>query len=647
MDIATVLTLPALMLYLGFNAGGYFADTTGWATAAMAVFLAARFAVSGRALAAPSRSLVLTAGLLALFGLWTVLSGSWSGNRGRALLEFDRTLLYLLVLIAFGSIEQPRLALRFLPLGFAFAGVVLCGAGLATKALPDAWPFALPEPSSRLGFPVTYSNGLGILAALGIIVCLHIASWEGERTVTRMIGAAAIPLLAATLVLTFSRGAILAGVLGVAVYCVFGRPRGLLTGLVASVPAVAVVSVAAYDAGLLATRGPATAASIAQGHGLAWTVGLAMLGAGVLLGVLLRLERRWANVRLPKPPRSALVVAAVVGVAAVGVAVALLGGRVFDSLNGNVVRVGSERGTTAATRDRLTDVGGQTRPQYWKVSLSAFADEPITGTGVGTFAQRWAEHRPFAENVTEGHSIYLETLGELGIVGAGLIVAVLAMLVAPFVIQRRDRRPLQAVGLAAAIAWLVHAGIDWDWELPTLTVWLFAFGGCALAASPVRLSWPRRRPSMPARIAVAAACLLLAITPVAIAISQRDLDRSVAAFERGNCGEATRLAQASHSALPTRAEPYEILSYCASRSGDGQDAISLMSSAIDRDPGDWRLYYGLAVVRAAAGDNPRAAAARARHLNPLEPLTSFAVKRLAGADPRQWQHRAQTAPLPF
>jgi O-antigen ligase len=635
------------MLDLGFNAGGYFADTTGWAAAAMALFLAARFAALGRILATPSRSLVLTAGLLALFGLWTVLSGSWSGNHGRALLEFDRTLLYLLVLIAFGSIEQPRVALRFLPLGFAFAAVVLCGAGLWTKTLPGSWPFSLPDPSSRLGFPVTYSNGLGILAALGIVVSLHIASWERERPITRMLGAAAIPLLAATLVLTFSRGAILAGVLGLVVYCVFGRPRGLLTGLVASVPTVAVVSVAAYDAELLASRDPATAASISQGHGLARTVGLAMLGAAVLLGLAMRLERRWADVRVPKPPRSVLVVAVVVAVAAVGVVVGLLGARVVDSLNNDVVNVGAaEHEPTAATRDRLSDIGGQTRVQYWKVSLNAFADEPIIGTGVGTFAQRWDQHRPFAENVTEGHSIYLETLGELGIVGAGLIIAVLAMLVAPFVIQRRDQRPLQAVGLAAAIAWLVHAGIDWDWELPTLTVWLFAFGGCALAASPVRLSWPRRT-SVPARIGLAAVCLLLAITPVTIAISQRDLDRSLAALERDDCAEATRLAQASHSALPTRSEPYEILAYCASRSGDGQDSISLMNSAIDRDPDDWRLYYGLAVVRAAAGEDPGAAAARALRLNPLEPLASFAVKRLARADPEQWQHRAQSAPLPF
>jgi O-antigen ligase len=635
------------MLYLGFNAGGYFADTTGWAAAAIAVFLAARFAASGRVLATPSRSLVVTAGLLALFGLWTVLSGSWSGNHGRALLEFDRTLLYLLVLIAFGSIEQPREALRFLPLGFAFAAVVLCGAGLATKTLPDAWPFALPEPSSRLGFPVTYSNGLGILAALGIVVSLHIASWERERLITRMLGAAAIPLLAATLVLTFSRGAILAGVLGVAVYCAFGRPRGLLTGLVASAPAVAVVALAAYNAELLATREPNTAASIAQGHGLARTVGLAMLGAAVLSALLQRLERRWAEVRLPKPPRSALVAAAVVGVVAVGVAVGLAGARVVDDLNEDVVQVGSsEHEPAGATRDRLSDIGGQTRVQYWKVLLNAFADEPIIGTGVGTFAQRWDEHRPFAENVTEGHSIYLETLGELGIVGAGLIIAVLAMLVAPFVIQRRDQRPLQAVGLAAAIAWLVHAGIDWDWELPTLTVWLFAFGACALAASPVRLSWPQR-PSMPARIALAAVCLLLAVTPVTIAISQSDLDGSVVALERGDCTEATRLATDSSSALSSRSEPYEILAYCALRSGNGQGAISLMNSAIDRDPDDWRLYYGLAVVRGAAGEDPRPAAARALRLNPLEELARLAVRRLAGDDPRVWQRRARAAPLPL
>jgi hypothetical protein len=646
LDAATVLCLPALMLYLGFNAGGYFAGTTGWATAAMAVVLAVRIAISGRPIAGGvSARLVLAASVFTLFALWTLLSGAWSGNHGRALLEFDRALLYLLVLLVFGSIEQPRPAFRYLPLGFAAAAVVLCAAGLATRALPDVWPFSVPDPTSRLAYPVTYSNGLGILTALGITACLHLASWERERVVVRVAAAAAIPLLGATLVLTFSRGGILAAALGAAVYAAFGRPRGLLTAVAATLGPFGAACWAAYDAELLATREPVTAATIAQGHDLVRTVVIAMVAAGLLLALLMRLERRWAHVQIPRPPRALLVGVLAAGIAAVVVAAVIVVPKAVDSPNGDSVGTHEHR-ATALTRDRLADVGGQTRVQYWKVSLGAFADEPIIGTGVGTFEKRWDKHRPTTENVTEGHSIYLETLGELGLVGAGLIIASLVMLVAPFAVRCFDPRPLSGVGLALGVAWLFHAGIDWDWELPVLTVGFFAFGGCALAAMPAR--WPgpvRLHPA--ARVALVALCLVIAITPITIVISQARLDRSVLALERGDCAEATREATAARSALSVRYEPYEILAYCASRSGDASGSIALMDSAIDRDPDDWHLYYGLALMRAAAGQDPRAAASRALQLNPREELARYVVRRFATDDPRVWERRARTAPLPL
>src|SRR3954454_9414495 len=119
LDAGTVLLLPALTLYVGFNAGGYFAGTTAWAACALAVALALRVALTGAPLAGPSMPLAVAGAVLALFAGWTLLSGDWSGNYGRSLIEFDRALLYLLVLLLFGSIEQPRTALRFLPAGLA------------------------------------------------------------------------------------------------------------------------------------------------------------------------------------------------------------------------------------------------------------------------------------------------------------------------------------------------------------------------------------------------------------------------------------------------------------------------------------------------------------------------------------------------
>ena len=64
------------------------------------------------------------------------------------------------------------------------------------------------------------------------------------------------------------------------------------------------------------------------------------------------------------------------------------------------------------------------------------------------------------ESVRDAHSLYLETAAELGLVG---LAALLALFGGVVVAARRARTPAAAAALAA---WAVHAGVDWDWELP-------------------------------------------------------------------------------------------------------------------------------------------------------------------------------------
>jgi Flp pilus assembly protein TadD len=99
--------------------------------------------------------------------------------------------------------------------------------------------------------------------------------------------------------------------------------------------------------------------------------------------------------------------------------------------------------------------------------------------------------------------------------------------------------------------------------------------------------------------------------------------------------------------LPVRAEPYEILSYCLSRERRNQQAVAMMKRAIARDPHDWELLYGLALVRGAGGENPRGAARRALRLNPREQLVQAVVAGFAHGGPRDWRRTGRSAPLPF
>jgi Flp pilus assembly protein TadD len=96
-----------------------------------------------------------------------------------------------------------------------------------------------------------------------------------------------------------------------------------------------------------------------------------------------------------------------------------------------------------------------------------------------------------------------------------------------------------------------------------------------------------------------------------------------------------------------RPEPYQVLGFCDSRAGENKLAISMLRTAVAHDSGEWESYYGLALVQAAAGQDPRVAARRAFELAPHEPLAAEAVQKFRTNDPRKWERRALSARLPI
>ena len=223
----------------------------------------------------------VAAAALGLFAAWALLSGIWSDAPGRAVLEADRTVLYMLAIVAFGSLPRDERRVEVMLWGVAAGAVVVCSIALTTRVAADVWPIGTNVGSGRLSYPITYWNALGLLAAIGILACLHAASDQTGPRFARVLGAAALPILVATLVLTYSRGALAVAIVGLLVYAAVGRPRGLPTALAASLPACAVAAVTAYGADRLATPTFNSPAGIAQGHGVALAVGLAALGAAV------------------------------------------------------------------------------------------------------------------------------------------------------------------------------------------------------------------------------------------------------------------------------------------------------------------------------------------------------------------------------
>ncbi len=128
-------------------------------------------------------ALAVAAGALGAYAVWTGLSAIWSDSTWRAMVELDRVLLYLVALVLFGSVAKGlRVKVRWMMRGLALAILVVCTIGLITRLLPDVWPTEPNLDPSRLSYPVTYWNTLGLMAAIGTILCFHLLE-QSQRAV--------------------------------------------------------------------------------------------------------------------------------------------------------------------------------------------------------------------------------------------------------------------------------------------------------------------------------------------------------------------------------------------------------------------------------------------------------------------------------
>jgi len=133
-----------------------------------------------------------------------------------------------------------------------------------------------------------------------------------------------------------------------------------------------------------------------------------------------------------------------------------------------------------ATAERFADIGSN-RADYWRVAVDSFAAAPLHGVGTAGFRVEWLRERDVREGAVDAHSLYLETAAELGLVGLVLLGAFLGGAIAGARRLTRDDAELAAGPVAALAALALHAGIDWDWELPALGLIGLLLAGTVIA----------------------------------------------------------------------------------------------------------------------------------------------------------------------
>jgi len=589
---------------IAFDNGGYFPTAWSWG-ALVALTLLAAALVLGDAVR-PSAFALASLGGLAGFAVWTWLALSWSNQPAATVLEGQRVLLYVAVLAAFVLLVRRTTA----PVVLAATLVAIflaSGWGLLTRLFPERIGVFDPVAAYRLEEPLTYWNALGIFAGMGALLALGFTT-RGRSLVGKALAGATLPLLFATVYFTFSRGAWVATAIGFAL-AVAVDPRRLqlvLAALVLAPASALAVLVSSHQDALTRTDAPLAAASH-EGHRLAvYLLALAAASALVALGLALA-ERRIVP---PQPARLAFS-----GALAVVVVASLLA--VFVRYGGPVtlVRKGYDSFTTTSgstpvnLNKRLFTFSGSYRSELWHVAWHDYRDHPLLGSGPGTYEQYWNQHRPIQHKVRDAHNLYLEVLAELGPVGLLLLLLALGAPLVAGILARGH--PLAPLALAAYGAFLVHASVDWDWEMAAVTIAALACAAALLAAADRRDAPPLLSPAV--RAATVGVGLALAVVAFVGVIGASALAASDEDLTKGRYDEAASQAHKAARWWRWSPDPWRQLGDVQSARGDDNAASESYRKAISKDRLDWTLWYDLSLV--SSGAEAQSALAEARRLN--------------------------------
>ena len=615
-NVAVGGAIAATVFALSYANGGFDPTTRSYAGIAAWWLLGAGAAIGiASARAGVDRLTLAAAGLLATFAIWILISISWAPDAERAFAQFDQVSLYVAVFVIAVALA------RLVPASMLTGGVALGLAGIAGVALvsrmfPSTFGLQpgstiLPPLANRLSFPLGYWNGLGIEVALAYPLLLALMTSRRSRVVSAL-AAFPLPILAADMYLTSSRGAFVAAAVAVVSYVLLTPRRWPALAAIAIAGAGGAVAVAILVPRKALVNGQVqTSLGVTQGHHAALLIGITCIAASLVWVGLAELGRR-----LPTPSkRVGQATAAAIVILVILAIVAAHPVAKFDAFKSTSSSTGSH-GTPTTTH--LLNSSGSGRWQFWSAAVSEFRAHPLNGGGAGSYQAWWLQHGSLPLPNQFAHSLYLEALAELGIVGLLLIAGAVLVALAGAV---RSALWLESGEVAAAaacsMAFFAAAAYDWVWQLAGIAVVGVGMLGFALGALPSTraTAWARFGALRPALALVAVAAIIPQVVVLAAGIHLRN---SQSAVRAGDPGRARSEALAAKAIEPWAASPYLQLGLVAETEGSYATASHWLEEALRRSRRDWTLWITAARIDTKRGSVAAAVRdlAEARRLNP-------------------------------
>jgi hypothetical protein len=604
-DVTLGVILAASLALVAFTTtGGVDLGKNTWVEI---VLTAAGSAAAGTALllSAPGRLWGLTTVLLfAALATLTFASISWSVQPADSWVEANRTLSYV---AAFGAaVALARLFPHRWPAlvgAIATAATVISAYALLVKVFPAT--FGPNDPLGRVHAPFDYWNACGLMAAMGLPACAWASARHGRGHTLRALTAPAVAVLVAVLVLSYSRGALLAAVVGLGCWFVLVPLRLRAAAMLAlGAAGGATIAVWALSVHALTHDHASLTARTSAGHafGLLLVLVLSFVTIGGFVAAFAS-----DRVALPVQVRRRMGVVLVTLVALVPVGAV---GAVALSSRGLPGEVSHVWHTLTTLNSKVSDNPGRlaelsnSRPRYWDEGLKVGEHALLKGAGAlgyATAARRYSTDS--VHRVQHAHSYVIETFADFGLIGIALSAALLAAWALAtgrslgFSTPLRPEHATELAGLhtllAVVLVFGVHSLIDWTWFIPGTAVPGLVCAGWLAGRGPLAEPVGRARRRTPLSSSPAAAGALLALAAVTVLaawaiwqpLRSADADNAAtAALTRGNAQAALADARTAANTDPVSVEPLFELSAIYGALGERDRARHELVAATSLQP---------------------------------------------------------------
>lgn len=640
--LATAALLAIGALLVGVNSGGSRAGVAEVLAVLLATAVFGRAAYNGTL----PRPLNASLGLLfmALLAALTALSVGWSLVPNDSMLDALRLISYTSVLALAALLAQMHQnRAREILLGLGLAALIIAVYSLSTRCFPGIFPDT--DNFARIRLPFGYWNAVGCVAALGFVAAL----WAGtRRRESRWIEVASYPaggLFVMSLMLSQSRGALLALAVGLAVWMILMPMRLRSAGWLAIVGVLSGLAVIwAYSRPGLTTD----ALPMATRESIGWKLFAALMLLSIALTAAGWLVRSQRFARPLTAPRRRSLGKLLLVLLALSPFVLVVG-----------VGVGSDRGlstfsdsfdnffTTSTlapgnSPTRLTQTNSL-RGRYWSEAYKILDHHPLHGTGADSFGVARLQYRSDYLNASHAHGMIPQVAADLGILGLLVLLGLtIVWLTAAFKLGGAARRApwhwlgpddearLASVGImVVAIVFGAHSAIDWVWYVPGVAFFGLLAGGWVLgtpaAHSAATAAGPVAEPVRGGRAALLRAGAI-AIVGVAIAWAVYQPVRATHKVEAGlNVAEsdpakAIKLGNSAIDLDPTNANAYMLVSTAQSNQGREKQAQGTLLALVARQPSNPAAWLRLAQYRLTTLGDPDGAIEALRAVFYLSPV---------------------------